>query len=165
MDVYVHDPSAATTSTAASFPQRNYAIAAPAAWSRLVEVQGFGQRYINANGNTLGTVAISANAISRFITFSVPTLSLGGTPGSGWGFTVVLTGQDGFSPDQARGFQPTPQDFQFGVCATASNDPHCTFDPNSVPKTIDVLTPSGVSQSTELDYTLGPVVVQDVTIP
>ena len=30
-------------------------------------------------------------------------------PASGWGFTVVLTGQDGFSPDQARGFQPTPQ--------------------------------------------------------
>jgi C-terminal binding-module, SLH-like, of glucodextranase len=46
----------------------------------------------------LGAVTISANAISRYITFSVPTSTLGGTPGSGWGFTVVLTGQDGFSP-------------------------------------------------------------------
>ncbi|MDQ6712283.1 MAG: glycoside hydrolase family 15 protein, partial [Candidatus Dormibacteraeota bacterium] len=140
VDVYVHDPTAAApnTSTAASFPQRNYAIAAGAAWSRLVEVQGFGQRYIDAHGTTMGTVNISANAISRFITFSVPTASLGGAPASGWGFTVVLTGQDGFSPDQARSFAPTPQPYNFGVCATASADPHCTFDPNRVPKAMDV---------------------------
>ncbi|HEX9133816.1 MAG TPA: glucodextranase DOMON-like domain-containing protein, partial [Ktedonobacteraceae bacterium] len=165
-DVYVHDPNAAPadTSTAASFSQRNYTIAASSAWSRLLEVQGFGQRYIDAHGNTVGTIAISANAISRFITFSVPTASLGGTPGSGWGFTVVLTGQDGFSPDQARSFAPTPQPFQFGVCAAASNDPHCTVDPNTVPKAMDVITP-GVNQSTELDYTLGPVVIQGVFIP
>src|SRR4029077_2394413 len=166
VDVYVHDPSAATTSTAASFPQRNYAIAAGSAWSRLVEVQGFGQRYIDANGNTLGTVSITANAISRFITFSVPTSSLGGTPASGWGFTVVLTGQDGFSPDQARSFASTPQPFQFGVCATASADPHCAVDPNTVPKAMDVITPTGVLQSDELDCTLhNPVTLQGVTIP
>jgi hypothetical protein len=78
---------------------------------------------------------------------------------------VVLTGQDGFSPDLARGFAPTPQPFQFGVCATGSTDPHCTFDPNSVPKAMDVLTPPGVQQSTELDYTLGPVSLEDVVIP
>jgi hypothetical protein len=168
VDVYVHNPgaAAANTSTAASFPQRNYMIAPGAAWSRLVEVQGFGQRYIDAGGATQGTVNISANAISRFITFSVPTASLGGVPASGWGFTVVLTGQDGFSPDQARSFAPTPQQYQFGVCATASVDPHCTFDPNTVPKAMDVLTPPGVLQSDELDYTLhNPVTLQDVTIP
>jgi len=168
VDVYVHDPTAAAAnaSTAASFPQRNYVIASGAAWSRLLEVQGFGQRYIDAHGNTLGTVNISANAISRFITFSVPTASLGGTPASGWGFTVVLTGQDGFSPDQARSFAPTPQPYQFGVCATASTDPHCTFDPNKVPKAMDVITPVGVLQSNELDYTLhNPVTLEDVTIP
>ena len=164
VDVYVRDPGAGTTSTAASFPQRNYSIDAGSAWSRLIEVQGFGQRYIDASGTTLGTVNIRANQISRFITFSVPKTSLG-QPASGWGFTVVLTGQDGFSPDQARGFQPTPQDFQFGVCATASNDPHCQFNPGLVPKAIDVITPSGVAQSTELDYTLGPVVIRGVTIP
>jgi glucoamylase len=79
---------------------------------------------------------------------------------------VVLTGQDGFSPDQARSIAATPQQCQFGVCATASADPHCTVDPNTVPKTMDVLVPSGVLQSDELDYTLhGPVVLQDVTIP
>ena len=78
----------------------------------------------------------------------------------------MLTGQDGFSPDQARGFQPTPQDFQFGVCATASADPHCTFDPDTVPKAVDVITPAGVAQSDELDYTLhSPVVISGVTIP
>ena len=167
VDVYVHDPAAgpADTSTAASFPQRNYAIAPAGAWSRLIEVQGFGQRYVDAHGTTLGTVSIRANQLSRFITFSVPKATLG-APGSGWGFTVVLTGQDGFSPDQARGFTPTPGAFSFGVCATASNDPHCTFDPGAVPKAVDVLTPPAVSQADELDYTVhSPVVVQAVVMP
>ena len=53
-----------------------------------------------------------------------------------------------------------------GLCATASNDPHCTADPNSVPKVIDVLTPPGVSQSDEIDYTLhNPVTLQPITFP
>jgi glucoamylase len=128
-------------------------------------VQGFGQRYVDAGGATLGTVTIGANEISRFITFRVPKASLG-QPGPGWGFTVVLTGQDGFSPDQARGFAPTPQEFQFGVCASASSDPHCTVDPGTVPKAMDVVTPAGVSQADLLDYTVHqPVVLQAVTIP
>lgn len=167
VDVYVHEPGASATSTAASFPQRNYEIAPGSAWSRLLEVQGFGQRFVDStNTNTVGTITISANQISRYITFSVDKAALGGTPASGWIFTVVLTGQDGFSPDQARGFQPTPQDFQFGVCAAASSDPHCTVDPTTVPKAVDVLTPSGVTQSDELDYTTHqPVVISGVAIP
>jgi len=96
---------------------------------------------------------------------NVETLPTLGQPGPGYGFTVVLTGQDGFSSDQARGFASTPQDFQFGVCATQSSDPHCTVDPGTVPKAMDVITPAGVAQSTELDYTAGPVVLQGVTIP
>jgi glucoamylase len=166
VDVYVHDPAAAAadTSTAASFPQRNYAIAAPDAWNRLIEVQGFGQRYVDSHGTTLGTATIRANQLSRFITFSVPKATLG-TPGAGWGFTVVLTGQDGFSPDQARGFSPTPGGFSFGVCAAASTDPLCTVDPGTVPKAVDVLTPAGVSQSAELDYTgPTPVTIRGVVI-
>jgi glucoamylase len=164
VDVYVKVPGAPSTSTASAHPLRNFAIAPAFAWSRLIQVQGFGHRYVDAGGNTLGTVSIKANAISRFITFSVPKASLG-EPGPGWAFTVVLTGQDGFSPDQARGFAPTPQAFQFGVCATASPDPHCTFDPNLVPKAVDVIPAPGVLQSTELDYTLGPVVLTGVAIP
>jgi C-terminal binding-module, SLH-like, of glucodextranase len=78
---------------------------------------------------------------------------------------VVLTGQDGFSPDQARGFAPTPQEFQFGVCPAPSADPHCTVDPATVPKAIDVITPAGVSQAEELDYTINqPVTIEGVFI-
>jgi glucan 1,4-alpha-glucosidase len=167
VDVYVHDPDAApaSTSTAAANASRNFQIAPAYAWSRLIQVQGFGQRYENAAGTPLGTVAISANQISRFITFRVPKASLG-SPGPGWAFTVVLTGQDGFSSDQARGFQSTPQEFQFGVCATVSADPHCTVNPGTVPKAVDVIPPAGVLQSDELDYTVhNPVVLQGVTIP
>ena len=166
VDVYVHEPGATPTSTAPSFPQRNYTIGAPYAWSRLLEVQGFGQRYVDAtNANTVGTIAISANEISRYITFRVSKASLGGTPASGWSFTVVLTGQDGFSADQARGFQPTPQEFQFGVCAPGGTGPLCSFDPNQVPKAVDVIPPAGVDQATELNPLLGPVVLLGVTMP
>jgi glucoamylase len=165
VDVYVHVPGASATSTAAAFPERRYAIAPAGAWSRLIEVQGFGQRFVDADGSTLGTIGIRGNAISRNITFAVPKDALG-TPAAGWGFTVVLTGQDGFSSDQARGFTPTPQGFQFGVCATASSDPHCTFDPGQVPKAVDVLTPTGVAQSDELDYTIhNPVTIAPVVVP
>ncbi len=165
VDVYVHDPTAAATSTAAASPTRNFTIDSQFAWSQLIQVQGFGQRYVDASGATLGTVTIGANAISRYITVHVPKASLG-TPGPGWGFTVVLTGQDGFSADQARGFQPTPQDFQFGVCATVSADPHCTFSPSLVPKAVDVIAAPAVSQADELDYTIhNPVVLSGVTIP
>jgi carbohydrate-binding DOMON domain-containing protein len=78
---------------------------------------------------------------------------------------VVLTGQDGFSPDQARSFTPTPGAFSFGVCASGGTAPVCSADPNTVPKAVDVLTPAGVSQSTELDPTLGPVAIQPVLVP
>jgi hypothetical protein len=78
----------------------------------------------------------------------------------------VLTGQDGFSPDQARGFTSTPMAYNFGVCAAASADPHCAVDPGSVPKAMDVLTPAGVQQGNELDYVLhSPVTITDVVIP
>jgi len=100
----------------------------------------------------------------KTITIALPEAQFG-TPGSGWGFSVVLTGQDGFSPDQARGFTPTPGDFSFGVCAPGGTAPVCSADPNTVPKAVDVLTPAGVSQATELDPTLGPVIIQPVTVP
>lgn len=167
IDVYLRDPAAATTSTSPSFPQRNYSIDPDAAWSRLIEVQGFGQRFIDAGGATVGTVTIRGTAVTRWITFTVTKAALGGTPGSGWSFAVVLTGQDGFSPDQARGFQPQSQDFQFGVCtpdAIAAANPICAVDPSSVAKAMDILTPEGVSQANVLDPLSPPVVVPAVTI-
>jgi carbohydrate-binding DOMON domain-containing protein len=91
---------------------------------------------------------------------------LGGSPAAGWGFTVTLTGQDGFSSDQARAFTSTPGAYSFGVCAAASADPHCTVTPSIVPKVVDTLTPAGTLQSDELDYTLHtPVVLRPVLIP
>ncbi len=165
VDIYVHDPNASTTSTSAANASRNFQIAAADAWSRLIQVQGFGQRYVNASGATLGTVSITGNSISRFITVRVSKTSLG-QPGPGWAFTVVLAGQDGFSSDQARSFTATPGDFTFGVCATASSDAHCTADPATVAKLMDVITPAGVNQSDEVDYTLhSPVVLSGVAIP
>ena len=117
VDVFVHTPGAATTSTAAPFASRNYAIADNSAWSSRIEVEGFASPvFVDAAGQSLGTVSVQASQASRYITMIVPLAALG-TPGPGWQFTVVLHGQDGFSPDRARGFQPTPQPFQFGLCA------------------------------------------------
>ncbi|HET9081251.1 MAG TPA: glucodextranase DOMON-like domain-containing protein [Trebonia sp.] len=165
LDVYVHVPGAASTSTQAAFASRNYAIASAGAWSQRIEVQGFASPvWVNAGGGSVGTASALAVQADKTITIALPEAQFG-TPGSGWGFSVVLTGQDGFSPDQARGFTPTPGDFSFGVCASGGTAPVCSADPNTVPKAVDVLTPADVSQATELDPTLGPVAIQPVPVP
>jgi glucoamylase len=166
VDVFVTNPNGGPTSTAGSYPGRNYTLAT--GWNRLIEVQGFGQRFIDASGATVGSVAIKASEVTRYISFTVAKSALGGTPGSGWSFAVVLTGQDGFSADQARGFTQPALGYQFGVCteaAVAADNPLCAVDPGSVPKAVDVLTPPGVDQAAELNPLNGPVVIQSVPIP
>jgi len=165
LDVYVHVPGATSTSTSAPFPSRNYSIASSGAWSQRVEVQGFAPpAWVNADGTSVGTASALAVQADKTITIALPEAQFG-TPGSGWGFSVVLTGQDGFSSDQARGFAATAQPFLFGVCAPGGTAPVCTADPGTVPKAVDVITPPGVSQATELDPTLGPVIIQPVLVP
>ncbi len=165
LDVYVRAPGAGTTSTAAAFASRNYTIAPADAWSEMVEAQGFASPvWQDAAGNSLGTAFVAASQASKTITVGLPEAAFG-TPASGWIFAVVLTGQDGFSSDQARGFAATPQPFEFGVCAPGGTSPICSVDPGTVPKAMDVITPPGVSQAIELDPTVGPVAVQGVTVP
>jgi len=165
LDVYVRDPAAGATSTAAAYPSRNYAIASASAWSQRIEVQGFAAPvWVNAAGTSLGSVQAVFDQATGTATLIVPRSAFGSV-GSGWTFTVTLTGQDGFSSDQARGFAGTPQPFQFGVCAPGATSPICSVNPNSVPKVIDTLTPPGVSQATELDPTRGSVVLSGITVP
>ena len=165
LDVYVHVPGASDTSTQAAFASRNYTIAPAGAWSQRVEVQGFASPvWVNAAGTSVGTASALAVPTDRTITVALPEAQFG-TPASGWGFSVVLTGQDGFSPDLARAFTATPGAFTFGVCAPGGTAPICSVDPATVPKAMDVITPTGVSQATELDPTLGPVVIQPVIVP
>jgi glucoamylase len=104
-----------------------------------------------------------ADQASKTVTIALPQAQFG-TPGPGWAFTVVLTGQDGFSSDQARAFTATSGGFSFGVCAAGGTSPVCSADPGTVPKAVDVLTPAGVSQAAELDPTLGPVIIQPVPV-
>ncbi|HEY1487915.1 MAG TPA: glucodextranase DOMON-like domain-containing protein [Micromonosporaceae bacterium] len=166
LDIYVHTGGTDPTSTAAAFPQRNYTIAPADAWSQRLEVQGFASPvWQDAAGNAQGTVnAVVSSTVTNTITVALPEAQFG-TPTSGWSFAVVLTGQDGFSPDQARAFAATPQDFAFGVCATGNSSPICSVDPVTVPKAMDVIAPAGVNQSSELDPTAGPVVIQAVPVP
>ncbi len=165
LDVYVHQPGAASTSTAAAFPQRNYTIASADAWSERVEVQGFASPvWIDPSGNGVGSAVFVPDDGTQTATLELPVAQFG-TVGQGWTFTVALTGQDGFSSDQARAFAPTPQDFAFGVCEAGGSSPICAVDPGTVPKVMDTFTPPGVDQKTELDPTRGPVVLQGVTVP
>jgi glucoamylase len=161
----VHVPGATATSTTAAFAARNYTIAPSGAWSQRVVVQGFTSPvWVNAAGASVGTASVLAVQSDQTITVALPEAQFG-TPGSGWGFSVVLTGQDGFSPDLARAFTATPGAYTFGVCATGNTAPICSVDPTTVPQAMDVITPPGVSQATELNPTLGPVVIQPVTVP
>jgi glucoamylase len=85
-----------------------------------------------------------------------------GTVDAGWVFTIGLTGQNGFNADQARGFsQPAGTD-TFGVCPVGDTAAICTAPPSTMPEVIDTITPTGVSQASELNPTIGPVVLSGV---
>jgi glucan 1,4-alpha-glucosidase len=164
LDIYVHDPSASSTSTSAAYPARNYTIAPADAWSEYLEAQGFSSPvWRDASGNSLGTPQFIVDGTAGTATLVVPR-SVFGDVGPGWAFTLALTGQDGFSSDQARAFTATPGAYTFGVCAPGGSAPICSVDPSTVPQVMDTITPSGIAQSTELDPTLGPVVLQGVTV-
>ena len=166
LDIYVHAPGAASTSTASAYPgNMNYTIASP--WSERLEAQGFASPvWVNAAGDSLGTAQFVTDTPSSTATLIVPESTFG-TVGSGWTFTVALTGQDGTHFPPTRDFTATPGAYTFGVCAPGGTSPICSpsVDPNSVPKVMDTITPPGVSQDTELDPTLGSVVLQGVTVP
>ena len=111
---------------------------------------------------TIGTAGAQASEPTGFITVRVPTALIGGVPGPGWRFTVVLHGQDGFGQDGARTFADTPQPFQFGRCATAGDpEPRCAVPLDQLPKAMDVLVPAGATQAEVLDPTR-PVVLRGI---
>jgi glucoamylase len=165
LDIYVHAPGATTTSTSAAAASRNYSIAPGGAWSQRLEVQGFAAPvWVDPNGAGVGPVsAVVASTVAKTVTIALPAAQFG-TPTTGWSFTVALTGQDGFGVDQARAFTQPAQAFSFGVCPAGGTAPICAVDPTTVPKVMDTITPGGVTQSTELDPTLGPVVLQPVPV-
>ncbi|MBI1758246.1 MAG: glucan 1,4-alpha-glucosidase [Actinobacteria bacterium] len=164
LDVFVRDPATGPYSTAAPYPTRSYALAADSAWSRMIEVQGFHDPvFTDAAGAPRGPVTVTASQASRSVTIAVPAAALG-HPGSGWVFTVVLHGQDGYSADQARGFAPTAQPYAFGLCAAGGTSPICAIDPATAPKVMDTIPPAGVDQAAELDPTRGPVAVRGLTV-
>ena len=167
VDVYVHVPGAATTSTAAANASRNFQIAPAGRVEPAHPGPGLRPtlrgrfRYDNARHG---------------VHQRQPDLALHHVPGVEGlarpaGQRLELhrgphrAGR--LQPRQcARSFQSTPEDFQFGVCAEASDDVHCTVDPDTVPKLMDVITPDGVDQSDEVDYTIHtPVVLSGVAIP
>ena len=166
LDVFVRRPGAASYSTAPPFASRQFSIAADSAWSQRLEVQGFAAPvWQDADGHPVGSpTAVVASPPTRTITIALPVAEFG-TPGPGWTFAVTLHGQDGYSGDQARGFQPTPQEYQFGLCVPDGTSPICSIDPNTAPKVMDVITPAGVDQATELDPTLGAVAIHGVSVP
>jgi glucoamylase len=162
LDIYVHNPSATATSTAAAFMTRNYTIAPADAWSERLELQGFASPvWVDPSGNSLGSAQMIEDQSAGAVTVVLPTSAFG-TVDAGWVFTIGLTGQNGFNADQARGFsQPAGTD-TFGVCPVGDTAAICTAPPSTMPEVIDTITPTGVSQASELNPTIGPVVLSGV---
>jgi glucoamylase len=123
------------------------------------------------------------------VTITVPA-SILGAPSStaasawaGWTFTVTLAAQNGYGFDDARQFVPVPADdpsggYNFAVCSALESglvpEPTiCTsgFEQLSggyvtnVPYVMDTIPPTSVNVQQELDPTVGPVVLQGVTVP
>ena len=191
IDLYIHAPSGSvpageiqSTGAAGAF---NYSIAPADAWNQLIEVDGFGtDDWVTPGSSTsgmsgsssVGTPQVSVAQLSPsggetpgLVTITVPTSVLG-TPGSGWTFTLTLTGQDGFGIDDARTFTATPAAYNFGVCSAAvASEPSppaiCSYNPANVPFVMDTIPPTTVNVQTELDPTQNPsgVQLQGVTVP
>jgi glucoamylase len=166
LDIYVHNPAATATSTAAAYLTRNYTIAPADAWSERLEIQGFASPvWVDPSGGQVGTpTAVVASTVAKTITIALPEAEFG-TPTAGWTFTVAITGQDGYSADQAIPFTATPGAYTLGVCAAGGTEPICSLSPAAVPEVMDTITPPGVAQDTELNPVPGPVVLQGVTVP
>jgi glucoamylase len=164
LDVYVHAPGSATTSTDSAYPgNMNYTIASP--WSERLEAQGFASPvWVDATGGSLGSAQFVADDRSDTATLIVPQSTFG-TVGSGWTFTVALTGQDGTHFPPTRDFTATPGAYTFGVCAAGATSPICSVGPSTVPKVMDTIPPPGVSQDTELNPLNGPVQLHGLTVP
>jgi glucoamylase len=163
LDLFVRDPGAGPFSTDPPFASRNFTIAPDSAWSERAEAQGFeSPTWQSASGSSLGNPQFLVDTVTNRVTLVFPKAAFG-TVTPGWVFTVALTGQDGFSGDQARAFTSTPGDFSFGVCAPGGTAPICPVDPGTVPKVMDTITPAGVDQSSELDPTVGAVQLHGVT--
>jgi glucoamylase len=153
LDIYVHDPAASDTSTAAAYSAMNYDIAGADAWSERLEGQGFAPaQWVSASGASLGTPNLIVDDAGGTATFVVPRATFGSV-GPGWTFTLALTGQGSNPAVPVRDFTATAQAYTFGVCAPGASSPICALDPNSVPKVMDTITPAGVAQSDELDPT------------
>jgi glucoamylase len=191
IDIYIHAPPqsvpAGETQSTAAAGAFNYSIAPADAWNQLIEVDGFGtDDWVTpasptsgiSGSSSVGTPQVSVGQLSEaggetpgLVTITVPTSALG-APGSGWTFTVTLTGQDGFGVDDARTFTLTPGAYTFGVCsaAVAGESPPpaiCGVDPSTVPFVMDTIPPTSVNVQTELNPTLNPagVELQGVTVP
>src|SRR5580658_7058799 len=115
IDLYIHAPSgsvpAGETQSTAAAGAWNYSIAPADAWNQLIEIDGFGtDDWVTpasatsdlSGSSSVGTPQVSVAQLSPtgsdtpgLVTITVPTSVLG-TPGSGWTFTLTLTGQDGF---------------------------------------------------------------------
>ena len=191
IDLYIHAPSgsipAGETQSTAAAGAFNYSIAPADAWNQLIEVDGFGtDDWVTpassssgiSGSSSVGTPQVSVAQLTSsgsetpgLVTITVPTSVLG-TPGSGWTFTVALTGQDGFGVDDARTFTATPGAYTFGVCSAAvAGEPSppavCSYNPADVPFVLDTIPPTSVNVQTELDPTQNPsgVQLQGVTVP
>jgi glucan 1,4-alpha-glucosidase len=161
LDIYVHNPSATPSSTAAAYSIMNYSIASSDAWTERLEAQGFASpAWVSASGASLGAAQMIEDQAAGTVTLVMPTSAFG-TVGPGWVFTVALAGQGSGNPPVRNWTQPAGQ-YSFGVCPVGDTARICSVNPNDVPAVMDTITPTGVSQDTELNPALGPVVLQGV---
>lgn len=189
VDLYIHSPDATGPQSTAAANPWNYSIAPADAWHQLIEVDGFGTddwvEPVSTSSGLTSSTSVGSPQLSvaqlgpqangytpGVVSITVPAAVLG-APGtasswSGWAFTVTLTGQDGFGYYDARTFAATAQPYNFGECTSAAisaGNPICDLNPSALPYVMDTIAPSSVDVQTELDPTLGPVVLRGVSVP
>lgn len=177
-DLYIS--SGASGGPVAALPGTNADLASP--YSAVLTADGWSPALVDASGNTLGPVTLTAIPESHQIVASVPRSALAGIDLSTAKYALTMMSHADPSSEGVGGIRPVYDgaywastvgtdmswihDFRFGGGAgewTGDNAAHDTD--TSDPNVLDILVPSGQSQSTVLDWQAGsPVVLPYVTL-
>jgi hypothetical protein len=140
IDIYIDEDGVAGSGSLASLERRNVDFSASSAWEYVVwcapPFDDFETHVIDAQGNTYYSgISVSVDQGADVIRVDVPE-SILGVPDSGWRYTVLMLGQNGYEPGRVR---PVVKDVGQWVLGGGDNG---QFDSNI----IDMVAEAGVDQ-------------------
>lgn len=140
VDIYIDTDRVPGSGSVDALAGRRVQIAPESAWEYAVWVEGWHQKLFSADGSELqAAVRAVTDPIHRRVTIQVPKSAIG-APQPGWGYIVLVLGQEGFPASDSlrvREVMRVAQEWRFGGGDDSGYDPNV----------IDLLAPAGVQEA------------------